>query len=102
MDADLKERWITALTDGTYEQGRGCLRIRDQFCCLGVLDDVTDPEGWELGVDGVQRHRGSLCYLPFDVLDDIGLSRFMMARLAELNDEGKDFAYIAEVIREEL
>ena len=44
--SNLKERWIEALESGKYTQGRGQLRLQDSFCCLGVLCDLVNPNGW--------------------------------------------------------
>ena len=44
--------WIEALTNGTYHQAHGRLRVRgssgvpDAHCCLGVACDLYDPEKW--------------------------------------------------------
>lgn len=49
MDQSLKARWLSALRDGKYLQGRGALRRsngQDKFCCLGVLQDIMAPEDW--------------------------------------------------------
>ena len=36
------ETWIAALRSGKYEQGRLSLCSNGQFCCLGVLAEITD------------------------------------------------------------
>lgn len=52
MDADLKARWTAALRSGEYAQGQGVLRSATEdgkdleYCCLGVLLDTLNPEGW--------------------------------------------------------
>lgn len=39
--------WIEALRSGNYKQGTGKLRDKNNcYCCLGVLADTIDPEGW--------------------------------------------------------
>lgn len=49
MDKKLKDKWVKALRSGNYKQGKNKLRSLEDncFCCLGVLCDVIDPEGWE-------------------------------------------------------
>lgn len=50
MEAAYKDQWCTALRSGDYKQGFGHLRQsngQDVFCCLGVLQDVVQPEDWE-------------------------------------------------------
>lgn len=47
LDPELKQRWVSALRSGKYHQGHGCLRdIDNNYCCLGVLADLIDPEAW--------------------------------------------------------
>ncbi len=39
--------WLKALRSGEYEQGFGRLRSEDdEYCVLGVLCDVANPQGW--------------------------------------------------------
>lgn len=51
MTKELKEKWVKALRSGEYEQGRKRLKqihFDDiSYCCLGVLCDLIDPNGWE-------------------------------------------------------
>jgi len=49
MNPDHKTTWLEALRGGKYKQGRQHLRKsngEDAFCCLGVLQDVIQPEDW--------------------------------------------------------
>lgn len=50
MDQAIKERWVTALRSGEYEQGKGYLRLsdgkgKDHYCCLGVLSELAARDG---------------------------------------------------------
>ena len=47
MDAGLKAKWIAALRSGKYTQTTKVMRDDIGFCCLGVLQDIIDPDGWE-------------------------------------------------------
>lgn len=56
MDGQLKTRWVEALRSGKYRQGREALRTRVVeegqikgyvYCCLGVLCDLIEPNGWD-------------------------------------------------------
>lgn len=52
MRESIKRKWIHALRSGSYKQGKYTLRdIGNNFCCLGVLCDVVDPDRWEYAVD---------------------------------------------------
>lgn len=46
LAVDTVREWIQALRSGGYQQGRLRLRRGDAFCCLGVLCDVVDANGW--------------------------------------------------------
>jgi hypothetical protein len=49
MKKEIRDRWVTALRSGEYEQGRHDLRRGDEFCCLGVLCDVMNIDVPERG-----------------------------------------------------
>lgn len=99
--------WIAALRSGKYIQGYRRLRTRDsRYCVLGVACDVIDPTRWSLA------HRaGSIA--PVYVFDEqhaftmpyeLGLEWYGMkdqSTLAEMNDEGKSFAEIADYLERE-
>jgi len=44
MNSEIKEKWVTALRSGKYQQGTDFLRANDQYCCLGVLCDLYAKE----------------------------------------------------------
>ena len=85
-------KWVEALRSGKYKQGRQYLNQDGKYCCLGVACEVLKimPEDmfyppWSL----VQA---------LDLVDDAGKSRDSSATLAWLNDNGKDFEAIADLI----
>lgn len=41
MDATIKAEWIQALRSGDYKQGRNKLQWDGNFCCLGVLCELS-------------------------------------------------------------
>lgn len=59
MKKEIAEKWTKALRSGKYKQGTGELRayITDevQFCCLGVLCEISQQGQWRLESPG--------CYL---------------------------------------
>jgi hypothetical protein len=118
MNEQIKEKWIEKLESGEYSQGQGRLRIKneeggpDKFCCLGVLADIINPNGWKCQQD-VSYYSGKevYCYIfdnegsdyiPEDIADEIGLSTQDQNELAQMNDSGKKFHEIAEEIRNRL
>ena len=42
----LMQDWIAALRSGDYTQTGSHLRDETGFCCLGVLCDIINPDGW--------------------------------------------------------
>lgn len=81
MNTKLFQEWLIALRSDQYEQGSGRLRRGDTYCCLGVLCDIVDPEGWKAGIDeGMEAttrpygDAGATQFLPYEVLELIGLA----------------------------
>lgn len=113
MNERVKKLWIEALTSGEYEQGVGCLRRGDSFCCLGVLCDLHRKEmkgKWktEDGLDSdVYVYQDSEVILPGSVQDWAGLDHYnpvlpLGSSLAQQNDNGKSFPEIAKLIEANL
>lgn len=123
MNEQIKQRWIEALRSGKYLQDRGVLRSvqTDGFCCLGVLCDLyiqdhSDVQ-WEQGI-GEDRFAlyGETGVLPCIVMTWAGLTDtnpgvkvpddddtgYCGSSLAGLNDMGRSFEKIAQVIEEQL
>ena len=100
MKAETKAKWLEALRSGKYKQGRGFLRIGENFCCLGVLHDVTGGN-WHtkdgIILTGSINQKNSHCgYLVGTFLQ--GLSKNIARDLATLNDKGSTFSEIADYI----
>lgn len=106
MNKELKEKWLKALRgqgDKTYKQGKSYLRCGDCYCCLGVLCDIINPEGWvkEPG-DDLFRYNNACAMLPVEVRMIAKLEIGEAPKLADMNDEGKDFITIAQHIEENI
>lgn len=120
MLPEWKTKWLAALRSGEYAQGRSALRVNDTFCCLGVLCDVVHKETglgeWtqreflldpDTKVFAVEDSR-ELHYLPMKVQEvtELFMSNpfFTMDgtpdHLSHMNDQGKTFEEIANVIEE--
>ena len=116
---ELRKKWIEALRSGQYEQGKYCLRDKnDRFCCLGVLCDISDLGEWEdllpdnsISRDYIIEETNDAAMLPERVRDAAGLFtcdgtvRSMKGRdilgslsLAAANDQGKTFEKIADML----
>ena len=48
MNPEVKAKWLEALRNGKYKQGRAFLRTENGFCCLGVLCDLYQKEHSEI------------------------------------------------------
>lgn len=124
MNQELKDRWVTALLSDKYTQGRGRLQTNDnKFCCLGVLCDILQPEGWieepsDEDEDGNPLNRmyyqdqfasgasdaifsdkdGEL--LPLSLTYELDFPRALQSKLAEQNDNGEGgFEQIVKILK---
>lgn len=118
MDQKVKELWLEALRSGKYAQGKDALRIGDKFCCLGVLCDVykkakNDGEWVSSGnadkMMFVLNKDRSHAVLPSPVRLWAGLNnpnpnltQGDFTSLATMNDSGRSFKDIANVIDKQL
>lgn len=99
MNPEVKIKWLEALRSGKYKQGKGCLRAGDSFCCLGVLIDVVDPEGWCADrFQGYVHKYASSNAMPNTVLRNKLELPLDLNILSGMNDRGKSFNEIADYI----
>lgn len=104
MDADIKSKWIAALRSGEYQQGTAQL-MQDhpdgyKFCCLGVLCDIIDKEGWDLDHP---THRNCAALPSREILRKADIPMTEAEYLAVYNDfEAWSFNRIADYIEENL
>lgn len=115
MKQNIKKIWIEALRSGDYKQGTGALRITSEnekgetiinHCCLGVLCNLHKKIMKKKGWDGY-NYLGEDCFIPESVKKWAGLESGNGAfeykngestSLVSLNDEGKSFKQIANII----
>lgn len=102
LRSDIKTAWLEALRSGEYKQGYGYLydERENSFCCLGVLCRVKHPED---DLDKIDMYAmPAEIYKEFQFEDaDWGLKCKVdgeMEDLAELNDHGRTFLAIADII----
>ena len=117
MKPNIKEKWINALRDGSYKQGRDRLKVNDTFCCLGVLTDLYIKEKqqyWETQADGLGCFEYNISILPDSVVNWAGLTNKSpeittigkngikrTTHLTTLNDSGCSFDEIANFIEKD-
>lgn len=102
MKREIKAEWLKALRSGEYEQIAGILKGRDAktgkvgYCCLGVLCDVVDPEGFEDEREGVFRHR-SYDGLPGEFVDLKAGNDYKTIVIPALPEDQRDFYELTEL-----
>jgi hypothetical protein len=110
MKAELKQLWVAALRSGKYAQGKSYLRVKNEYCCLGVLCDLMEPKGWSLRlkpvVGGEYNHVfgrrtliGGFNNTCFTIKEGV-LPEETLDVLVKMNDEEISFAEIANKIEE--
>lgn len=122
MNPAIKDEWIKALLSGNYTQGSGRLKMRnyetgkDHFCCLGVLTDLAIKSGIDIEVEREDNEYnedyffdGDHEFLPKVVMEWAELKHDngwfkngpvdgVDESLAELNDKGRSFSELADII----
>lgn len=101
MDAEIKTKWVEALRSGKYVQGQCGLRVNERFCCLGVLCDIIEPDGWGSEILK-QTHNDNDNYPSNGIMKRAGLSIDVALEIAEDNDRGTSFLELADYIEAHL
>jgi hypothetical protein len=110
---DNRFRWAKVLKSGDYRQCKSTLRrrtvpemspegeVKESHCCLGVAQDIFDPEGWvrRKGIEGGRptEYRGG-SDVSVKVLTALGLTRHEIMRYSDRNDRGASFPTIADYV----
>jgi hypothetical protein len=94
--------WVRALRSGFYHQGRGQLIANSTpptFCCLGVATlHFTGMVGLH-SIIGDDRYGGGYTFeIPEELSVKLGLNTFARRKLGALNDDGRTFTEIADLI----
>lgn len=116
------KKWVAALRSGKYKRGKEQLGLvvnektmATKYCCLGVACELALKAGVVkkkfVGEGGLVTYDGHSSWLPPAVQEWLGLrkdngefvpkKRQKRDSLAELNDSGKSFSYIADFIERE-
>ena len=122
MIKEYKDKWLKALRSGKYNQAKNRLKCNQGFCCLGVLMNTYDSNGWEQD-DGDVYHKsnkygyhddvveGDELYgeasqdaeLTSDTLSIFDISDDEQCHLIKMNDtKGNNFNEIADWIEEKM
>ncbi len=117
MNPEIKAQWVSALRSGNYAQGRNALRSGDKYCCLGVLCELAVEAGVVVRrpskTSAGYAYDNEAGYLPVNVREWSGVessSPIVMpldtddvpTYLSSLNDVGRPFSEIADLIEAQL
>lgn len=92
-----KNKWVKALKSSKYLQSSGALFNGEGYCCLGVAAIVCDYKNEEvegLGWLSADRFPRTPSILQSDRISENPLAQ----KLANFNDDGKSFKWIASYI----
>lgn len=102
---DFAKRWVAALRSGEFKQTRNRLHYGDGYCCLGVACELYRRETGKGKWDSNNFFLGKNVTLPLVVRESLQLrrdnGRFGSGGLATMNDDGRTFAEIADLIESE-
>jgi hypothetical protein len=97
-----QKKWIAALRSGEYEQGTVWLCKQDKYCCLGVGCELLNiPHNF---VDEIKSYGGRTQLAPEELVEQLALRgpsgkpKDDSLSLVALNDRGKSFEEIADII----
>lgn len=108
MKKSVAKKLVKLLRSGEFKQTKFRLEKNNRHCCLGVLCNLALVEG-VCEVSGTKKQRkfgesGEFGLLPIEVRNyaemktNDGHIKSLGKSLAGLNDEGKSFAEIADII----
>lgn len=102
-----KKKWVDALKSGKYTQGKGYLKLDNEYCCLGVAAEISGLKtisgacllSTGQGVHGLSKIPAIIRGKPFK-----GDKRYnpVVEGLVDMNDGDVPFEVIAGVINEYL
>jgi hypothetical protein len=107
-----RQLWVKELREGGHTQGRGALLHKGRFCCLGVACLVYEREtGNSLPRNNEGEFLAASLIGQYQVVSEwLGLEHksglftrdgTLPTSLAAINDRGKSFAEIADIIESE-
>lgn len=111
MNSENIRKWIEALRSDEYTQTMWSLRKEYGYCCLGVACDLAIKNGVNMTVtydedEAEYKYNSTGGLLPTVVMEWLGVNEpnpsvdvgTYREKLAELNDQGENFANIADFI----
>lgn len=108
MKKKVMQEWVAALRSGEFKQGKYVLESNGNFCCLGVLCALASVKGYCIPVDSfidsATLYDYSRGVLPPSVMKYSGIKsnggqiESLGSELTAMNDNGKSFNEIADII----
>lgn len=102
MKKEIADKWCAALRSGEYKQSIGRLRRAEGYCCLGVLSDLSKQGEWNKSNDYGSPGDWRTGELNIAVMNWSGIRTsgacVKNTYLSTMNDKGKTFEEIADVI----
>lgn len=109
LEKEFGQRWLAALRSGEYEQGESYLQNNSgKYCCLGVACRMDHPEEdllhkFFIDSSGVEYNKKNYISRNLErsmpeLLRGGNDSNEFVRLVADMNDTGKSFAYIADWI----
>lgn len=109
MRKEYRERLVTALRSGEFEQGHGALNKDGKFCCMGVFCEVEGLPKTERETNGSKyilygyKGKETIHLPPASLRSKARLTDDNLIKLIHLNDSNKkSFEEIADWIEEHL
>lgn len=105
-----RKLWVEALRSGKYKQGKKMLRTSgDQFCCLGVLADISGCSwefdekcfAWRADSVGIVAPERAVRFVGLQDATGVYKLGDQVSQLWEENDLGTSFQEIADIIESE-
>jgi len=104
MKKNIMKKWVKALKSGKYKQSQNILENYYGYCCLGVLCKVAEKNKIRVNKHKLGDLKGSSLTSQKNVLKWSGMRtglgdiEIVGTTLSSLNDRGKSFKQIANVI----
>lgn len=100
MNKKWKKKWLQALRSGQFQQGSGLLKNGNNYCCLGILRRVMNPQDSSSCTDDRVMAKNQLLTAAHE--SKAGITWKIQVSLSKKNDDGHSFVQIANWIEKNL
>ena len=106
MRKEVMELWVEELKSGYWQQGKYFLEHSGFYCVMGVLANIAATQGiCSHTGNNIGLFESGMLSLPQEVVEwaelksEVGEVPSLKYSLVEMNDSGKSFSYLADVIK---